>query len=95
MSLISKDRAAEYTRTVVERDGKKKRVTDNDDEVARVVRGRTHAELEALAAEHGFKDRWDEWKTRGLNPGQMSMNLRNSIRAKLRKDAAEPKAAAA
>lgn len=90
MSLISKERAADYTRTVVEgSDGKKRRVTDNDDAVARMVRGKNHDELTALAAEHGLTDRWIEWKGRGLNNGQCSMNLRNALRNKFRQEAAE------
>lgn len=86
-SIISKERAAGYTRHVVEVDGRKRRVIDNDDEVARMVRGKTHIELEALAKQRGLLDRWNGWRAAGTNNGGMSMNLRNAIRHQLRVEA--------
>lgn len=88
---ISRDRAKEYNVTKVEdSSGKKRRVIDNGDEVAQMMRAcDTDDKLIALAKEHGLYERWKGWVH--LNRGQQRMNLGNSLRAKLRKDRAPPK----
>lgn len=95
MSIIDKERAAQYTRTTVEdADGKKRRVVDNNDAVAQRLRGKDYDELARIARDEGLGDRWDEWEANpAMNRGQVSMALRNALRQRLR--AAEKEKAAA
>lgn len=84
-----------YQTTTVEVDGKKKRVTDNGDEVAVMMRGVAGDEqLREFAAKHGLADRLNsDWAH--LNAGQQRMAVGNALRVALRrKKAAEAEEAA-
>lgn len=50
--------------------------------------GKGNADMEAVAevaAKNGLADRFDGWVARGLNNGQLRMNLGNMLRGKARK----------
>lgn len=89
-SIISRDKAKEYTTQRVSiGENKTRRVIDNDDEVARLLRDKhTDEELRAVAAEYGLTERWDE-KWANLNRGGIRMALGNALRKVLRDRATE------
>lgn len=84
-----------YTTTTIEgADGKKRRVTDNGDEVAVMMRDVTGLDqIREFARKHGLEDRLNE-KWSHLNAGQQRMAVGNALRHKLKKDREQPKAAA-
>lgn len=54
----------------------------------RTTDGKGNADMEAVAevaAKNGLSDRFDGWVARGLNNGQLRMNLGNMLRGKARK----------
>lgn len=54
----------------------------------RTTDGKGNADMEAVAevaAKNGLSDRFDGWVARGLNNGQIRMNLGNMLRGKVRK----------
>lgn len=54
----------------------------------RTTDGKGNADMEAVAevaAKNGLSDRFDGWVARGLNNGQLRMNLGNMLRGKVRK----------
>lgn len=96
-SIIDKDRAAGYTRSTVEdAEGRKRRVVDNNDEVAQRLRGKTFDELRKVAADEGLADDFAKWEANGsMNRGQVSMALRNALRSRARSAEKEAAPAAA
>lgn len=78
-SLISADRAAQYKVSDVRTSSGRKTI-DNDDKVARLLRGKTPTELRKIATESGLGSRYKGWADH-LNPGQVRMALGNALRA--------------
>ena len=82
-SIIDPKKAKKYHVSDKVRTTSGRKAIDNDDAVARKLRGKSHEELAAVAKAEDLGDRWREWN-KSLNPGQCRMALGNAMRAKLR-----------
>lgn len=86
-SIINADAAAQYKVSDTKTPSGRKSV-DNDDAVARKLRGKTLNEVRDIAIEAGLGPRWNgtgEYKDKrawkDLNPGQARMAVGNALRA--------------
>lgn len=88
-SVISRERASTYKVSDVKTASGKRKSVDNDDETARMLRGKSREDLVALAKRHGLEDRLKKWKD--LNEGMFRMTFGNALRAVLRHKAEKTK----
>lgn len=81
VSVIPPERIKTYKRSDVKTQSGQ-RCLDNDDDVARRLRGMSRSDLESHAVKTVGADRVKKWSK--LNDGMLRMNLGNMLRATLR-----------
>ena len=82
-SVISADKAAKYKVSDVKTASGKRKSVDNDDKIAKALRGKSVDDLRKIANKTGLGDRFKaNWSK--LNPGMLRMSMGNALRAKAR-----------
>lgn len=83
-SVISAERASSYHVSDVKTASGRRKSVDNNDKIAKELRGADIDTLAKVAKRHKVSDRFDAWQKKGLNPGMIRMNLGNVLRAQAR-----------
>lgn len=82
-SVISKEKAATYKVSDVKTASGKRKSVDNDDKVAKALRGKSVDDLAKIASKNKLGDRFKTWRG-NLNEGMVRMAIGNALRAMVR-----------